>query len=73
MAATPVSLKQHFADLIDPRDERSRLARQLLDVVGIALRRHRRGRVLARGGGGWPRQVATGSSATPPNVGIALT
>src|SRR5437764_467615 len=37
MATIPaVSLKHHFADLIDPRGERSRL-HELLDVVGIAL------------------------------------
>src|SRR3954471_21726988 len=37
MATIPaVSLKQHFAGLIDPRGERSRL-HELLDVVGIAL------------------------------------
>ena len=37
MATIPeVSLRHHFADLIDPRAERSRL-HELLDVVGIAL------------------------------------
>src|SRR3954451_20300909 len=37
MATIPaVSLQHHFADLIDPRGERSRL-HELLDVVGIAL------------------------------------
>src|SRR5438094_535871 len=37
MATVPaVSLKHHFAGLIDPRGERSRL-HELLDVVGIAL------------------------------------
>ena len=33
---SPVSLKHHFAGLIDPRGQRSRL-HELLDVVGIAL------------------------------------
>jgi predicted transposase YbfD/YdcC len=32
----PVSLRHHFADLIDPRSERSR-RHELLDVVGIAI------------------------------------
>ena len=36
MAATPVSLQHHFADLIDPRSERS-CQHELLDIVGIAL------------------------------------
>src|SRR5881398_2345070 len=37
MATIPaVSLQHHFADLIDPRGERSR-RHELLDVVGIAL------------------------------------
>jgi predicted transposase YbfD/YdcC len=36
MATTPVSLQQHFADLIDPRSERSR-QHELLDIIGIAL------------------------------------
>src|SRR5215210_8382003 len=36
MATTPVSLPHHFADLIDPRGERSR-QHELLDIVGIAL------------------------------------
>jgi predicted transposase YbfD/YdcC len=35
-AESAVSLRHHFADLIDPRGERSRL-HELLDVVGIAL------------------------------------
>lgn len=33
---TPVSLSHHFADLIDPRVERSR-QHELLDIIGIAL------------------------------------
>jgi predicted transposase YbfD/YdcC len=33
---TPVSLHHHFADLIDPRAERSR-RHELLDIIGIAL------------------------------------
>jgi predicted transposase YbfD/YdcC len=37
MATIPeVSIRHHFADLIDPRTERSRL-HELLDIVGIAL------------------------------------
>src|SRR5438477_8027943 len=37
MATEPaVSLQHHFADLIDPRGERSR-RHELLDIVGIAL------------------------------------
>ena len=37
MATTPaVSLQHHFADLIDPRGERSR-RHELLDIIGIAL------------------------------------
>src|SRR3954469_17825580 len=37
MATIPaVSLKHHFADLIDPRGQRSR-RHELLDVVGITL------------------------------------
>lgn len=37
MATTPpVSLQHHFADLIDPRGERSR-RHDLLDIIGIAL------------------------------------
>jgi predicted transposase YbfD/YdcC len=34
--ANPVSLQHHFADLIDPRVERSR-RHELLDIIGIAL------------------------------------
>jgi predicted transposase YbfD/YdcC len=34
--ANPVSLQHHFADLIDPRVERSR-QHELLDIIGIAL------------------------------------
>jgi predicted transposase YbfD/YdcC len=33
---TPVSLHHHFADLIDPRAERSR-RHELLDIIGIAI------------------------------------
>jgi predicted transposase YbfD/YdcC len=33
---TPVSLQHHFADLIDPRGERSR-RHELLDIIGIAI------------------------------------
>jgi hypothetical protein len=33
---TPVSLPHHFAELIDPRSERSR-RHELLDIVGIAI------------------------------------
>jgi predicted transposase YbfD/YdcC len=36
MATSPVSLSHHFADLIDPRCERS-CQHELLDIVGIAL------------------------------------
>jgi len=36
MATPPVSLHHHFADLIDPRFERS-CQHELLDIVGIAL------------------------------------
>jgi hypothetical protein len=37
MATTaPVSLQPHFADLIDPRSERSR-QHELLDIIGIAI------------------------------------
>jgi hypothetical protein len=34
--STPVSLQHHFADLIDPRSERSR-RHELLDIVGLAI------------------------------------
>ena len=34
--STPVSLQHHFADLIDPRSERSR-RHELLDIVGRAI------------------------------------
>jgi predicted transposase YbfD/YdcC len=54
MATVPaVSLQRHFADLIDPRGERSRL-HELLDVVGIAL-----GAVIA-GAESWPAVEAYG-------------
>ncbi len=37
MATTPpASLHHHFADLIDPRAERSR-RHELLDIIGIAI------------------------------------
>jgi predicted transposase YbfD/YdcC len=36
MATTSVSLQHHFADLIDPRCERTR-QHELLDIIGIAL------------------------------------
>lgn len=52
-AEPPVGLKHHFADLIDPRGERSRL-HELLDIVGIAL-----GAVIA-GADSWPAIEAYG-------------
>jgi predicted transposase YbfD/YdcC len=48
-----VSLKHHFAGLIDPRGERSRL-HELLDVVGIALR------AVIAGAESWPAVEAYG-------------
>jgi predicted transposase YbfD/YdcC len=52
-AEPPFGLKPHFADLIDPRGERSRL-HELLDIVGIAL-----GAVIA-GAESWPAIEAYG-------------
>jgi predicted transposase YbfD/YdcC len=54
MATTPsASLKHHFAGLIDPRGERSRL-HELLDVVGIALC------AVVAGAESWPAVEAYG-------------
>src|SRR3954465_11035172 len=54
MATIPaVSLQHHFADLIDPRGERSRL-HELLDVVGIALC------AVIAGAESWPAGEASG-------------
>src|SRR3954471_7899241 len=54
MATIPaVSLKQHFAGLIDPRGERARL-HELLDVVGIALC------AVIAGAESWPAVAAYG-------------
>ncbi len=48
-----VSLRHHFADLIDPRSERSR-RHELLDVLGIALR------AVISGAGSWTAVEAYG-------------
>jgi len=54
MATLPaVSLQHHFANLIDPRGERSR-RHELLDVVGIALR------AVIAGAESWPAVEAYG-------------
>ena len=54
MATIPsASLKQHFAGLIDPRGQRSRL-HELLDVVGVALC------VVIAGAESWPAVEAYG-------------
>jgi predicted transposase YbfD/YdcC len=53
MATTPVSLQQHFADLIDPRSERSR-RHELLDIIGIAIC------AVICGADSWPAVAAYG-------------
>ena len=64
MATIPeVSIRHHFADLIDPRIERSRL-HELLDIVGIALC------AVIAGAESWPAVEAYGRAkqrlAGPP-------
>jgi predicted transposase YbfD/YdcC len=52
---TPVSLHHHFADLIDPRVERSR-RHELLDIIGIAIC------AVISGAASWTAVEASGSA-----------
>jgi DDE_Tnp_1-associated len=56
MATIPgVSIRPHFADLIDPRTERCR-PHELLDIGGIALR------AVIAGAESWPAVEADGNA-----------